>query len=86
MSAISLSQLPHSGQWQNGFLAVLPAVRIHARICFRKLRRCDSEEAVAETVASAFKSYGSLARRGKLANVHASRRTRPPSTSISRSG
>jgi hypothetical protein len=72
MSAIPLSQLADAGQWQTGFLAVLPAIRTHARICFRKLRRGDSEEAVAETVASAFRSYGSLARRGKLDSVFAS--------------
>jgi hypothetical protein len=72
MSAIPLSYYAESGQWRTDFLAVLPAVQTHARICFRKLRRCDSEEAVAETVASAFRSYGSLAQRGKLDRVHPS--------------
>ena len=72
MSVIPVSVLAVTGQWQTDFLAVLPAVRTHARVCFRKLPRNDREEAVAEATASAFASYCSLARRGRLNGVYPS--------------
>ena len=40
---------------------MLSTVRADIRTCFRKLRRCDPEEAVAKTVVSASRSYGLLA-------------------------
>ena len=66
MSAIPLSHVLYSGQWRTDFSVVLSNVRARIRICFRKFRRYDSEEAVAETVVFAFRNYGSLARRRKL--------------------
>src|ERR1035437_5698793 len=66
MSAIPLSMLATSRRWQTNFLTVLPAVQDHAAISFRRFNPTDKEEAVAEAVASAFVSYGRLARQKKL--------------------
>jgi len=66
MSAIPLSALATTGQWQEDFLRVEPAIRAHARIRFRRLRPDEKEEAVAETVAAACVSYAHLACQGKL--------------------
>ena len=60
----------HAGGWQAGFLSVLPAVRTHARIRFRRLPAERREEAVQEAIASACVSYQRLAARGRL---HAAR-------------
>ena len=72
MSVFPVSMLAATGQWQTDFLAVLPAVRTHAQVCFRKLPRNDREEAVAEATACAFVSYCSLARRNRLNGVYPS--------------
>jgi hypothetical protein len=62
----TLSMLATGSGWQSDFLAVLPAVQTHAAVCFRRLRPEQRAEASAEAVASAFTSYGTLARQGKL--------------------
>ena len=72
MSRTSLSQHPTSGHWQSDFLAVLPAVRTHAQICFRRLPACHRAEATAATIARAFVDYGALARRRKLSRAYPS--------------
>src|SRR4051812_23694957 len=62
MSAVPV---PHTcadpGGWQAGFLSVLPAVRTHAKVRFRRLPRDRREEAVQEAIASACASYWLLA-------------------------
>ncbi len=58
---------------QVGFLAILPRIEVHARFAFRHLR-CPGrqEDAVAETIALAWRWYVVLARRGKDASAFAS--------------
>ena len=46
--------------WHAGFLAMLPAIANHARICFRRLDAEAQEEAVAECVANALVAYTRL--------------------------
>lgn len=65
MSAIPISQIVGTSDEQ-GFLAVLPAVRTHATVRFRRLPTERREEAVAEAVAASFQNFQSLARQGKL--------------------
>jgi hypothetical protein len=72
MSCVPLPELTKSPPWQAGFLAVLPAVRTHARIRFRYLRPESREEAVQATIASACLSYQRLARQGKLHGIRPS--------------
>lgn len=59
---------------QASFLALAPRIVTHARIYFRDLRKNPSklEEAVAETVAIAWKWYGRLVERGKDVSKFAS--------------
>jgi hypothetical protein len=64
MSAICLSQLPVSNSWQEHFAAILPIVRTHAEIQFRKLPIQSREEAIQEAVASACVSYQRLDAKG----------------------
>ncbi len=53
-------------QMHAGFLVLLPRIETHALIAFRHLRCPDRRaDAVAETVALAWKWYLDLARRGK---------------------
>ena len=61
-----------SGDWQKGFLAVLPAVETHARIRFRRLNADRREEAIQETVAAACLNFQLAAAQGKLDVVHPS--------------
>jgi hypothetical protein len=56
--------------WQNGFLAVLPAIQTHAQIQFRRLPALRREEAVQEAVAAACVSYQILASKGRLHVAH----------------
>jgi hypothetical protein len=70
MSAVPLSST--SVPWQAQFLAVLPAIRTHAKIHFRKLPPERREEAIEETIASACASFQLLASQGKLDRVPAS--------------
>ena len=67
-----MSAVPQpSAGWQAGFLAaVLPAVRTHAMIRFRRMPAASREEAVQEAVAAACVSYRLLAAKGRL---HAAR-------------
>jgi DNA-directed RNA polymerase specialized sigma24 family protein len=58
--------------WQAGFLSVLPTVKAHARIQFRKLAAHEREDAVQEAIASACASYQRLAAKGQLHTAHAS--------------
>ena len=69
MSACPQASNPASG-WQAGFLSVLPAVRTHAQIRFRRLPAERRADAVQEAVAAACVSYQRLAARGRL---HAAR-------------
>ena len=61
MSAV----LQLSSGWQAGFLAVLPTIRTHAKIQFRKLRPERREEAVQETIAAACLNYQIAVAQGK---------------------
>ena len=70
MSAIPLSQLTISQQWQSNFLKILPAVKKHASFQFRRLPGDAREEATAEAVASACVAYATLARQKKLDRVY----------------
>ena len=71
-AAIPLSALATSDRWQSNFLSVLPAVKTHAQVCFRRLRPEARDEAVAETVARAFVDYGHLAKQRRLAQGYPS--------------
>jgi hypothetical protein len=51
--------------WQAGFLAVLPSIRTHAEIQFRRLPPERREDSVQEAVASACASYHGLAVAGR---------------------
>jgi len=51
--------------WHDGFLAMLPAIRRHARIAFRELDAEAKEEAVQEVVCNAMKAYIRLVELGK---------------------
>jgi len=66
MNAIPLSELAFSNSWQENFMVVLPAVRTHAQIRFRRLRPERREEAIAETIAAACHNYQHLACQGRL--------------------
>jgi hypothetical protein len=66
MSQTAVSDVPDQGPWRDGFLAILPVVQTHARICFRHLRAGDREEAIANTTAFAWSSFLSLAQQGRL--------------------
>ncbi len=72
MNALPLSALAFSGQWQEGFLAILPAVITHAQIRFRKQPPDQKEEAITETIAAACVSYAHLAAQGKLGQAFTS--------------
>jgi hypothetical protein len=56
----------------DGFLAVLPRIELHARVYFRFLPHDRKEEAVAETVALAWRWFVRLAERGKDAALFGS--------------
>ena len=56
--------------WQSGFLQVLPAIQIHAKIQFRHLPLERREDAVQEAVASAVVAYRRLAVQGRLRVAH----------------
>ena len=60
-----MSTITDSG-WQAGFLSVLPAIRTHAKIRFRKLPAEKREEAIQETIAAACTHYQVAAVQGKL--------------------
>ena len=68
--AIPLRTLATSPRWQDNVLKVLPAVKTHAQISFRRRNPTDQEEAAAEALASACVSYTRLARQKKLARVY----------------
>ena len=72
MSCVSVSELTAASTWQGGFLAVLPAVRTHARLRFRYLRAEPREEAVQAAIATACVSYRRLLYQGKADALHAS--------------
>lgn len=58
--------------WQAGFLDVLPAIRTHAQIQFRRWPRERREDAVQEAIASACASYHGLAAAGRCHVAHPS--------------
>jgi len=51
--------------WQAGFVALLPAIRAHARIAFRALRPEARDDAIQEAVANACVAYVRLVQLGK---------------------
>ena len=62
-----MSAVPQSSSaWQNGFLQILPAVKTHAQIQFRKLKAERREEAIQETIAAACMNYQIAVVQGKL--------------------
>lgn len=64
---------PSARRLSQGFLALLPRIRLHAEISFRDIRcPARSDDAIAEAVALAFKWFVRLARRGKDASQFAS--------------
>src|ERR1035437_4768750 len=71
MSAIPLSTLATSRRWQNNFLKILPAVKEHAAISFRRLPPEAKAEATAEPVARACVSSRTVTRQHKLSRVYA---------------
>ena len=56
--------------WQAGFLSVLPAIEIHAKIRFRKLPAERRQDAIQEAIAAACVNYQLLAARGQLDVAH----------------
>jgi hypothetical protein len=61
-----MSALPNTAGRQAGFLSVLPAVELHAKIQFRRLPAEKREESIQAAIASACVSYQLLAAKGKL--------------------
>jgi hypothetical protein len=57
---------PAATAWHAGFLAMLPTIRLHARIAFRYLDPQAREEAVQEVVCNAMLAYLRLLHRGKV--------------------
>ena len=70
MSAVPLSQLATSRNWQANFLTVLPAVQNHAAVRFRHLHAEARAEATAHAVAAAVVSYHALTRQNKLSQAY----------------
>ena len=66
MSTIPMTSRTAPGTWQANFTALLPAIENQARFRFRRFRRDQREEAIAETVACACHGYQQLAQRGQL--------------------
>ena len=66
MSAVHLSMLATSRRWQSNFLAVLPTIKTHAKVRFRCLPAEARAEAISESIARAFVSYGRLAQKRRL--------------------
>ena len=52
--------------WHAGFLAMLPAIVTHARICFRRLDPEAREETIQEVIANALVAYTRLYALGKV--------------------
>ena len=52
--------------WHAGFLAMLPAIANHARICFRRLDAEAQEEGIQEAIANAVVAYVRLCQLGKV--------------------
>ena len=52
--------------WQEGFLAMLPAIRRYVSFAFRRLKADAREEAIADTIARAMAAYVKLFERGKV--------------------
>jgi hypothetical protein len=48
-----------------GFLAILPRISLHARVCFRHLKCHQKDDALAEVIALAWKWYVRLQEQGK---------------------
>lgn len=70
MNDLASTSVPQADTWQAGFLSLLPAVRTHAQIQFRKLPPLRREEAIQEAIASACVSYQILAAKGRLHEAH----------------
>jgi Helix-turn-helix domain len=62
-----MSAVPQlSCDWQEGFLKILPAVKTHAQIRFRRLTADRREEAIQETIAAACVNFQLAVVQGKL--------------------
>jgi len=66
MIRIASQPKPATPAWHQGFLKMLPAVRTHARICFRNLKPEAREEAVQNCIANAMVAYARLYELGKV--------------------
>jgi hypothetical protein len=64
-AAAASSTNPDQPAWHAGFLKLLPAIRRHARVCFRHLPAGAREEAVAEVLADSVLAYVRLESLGK---------------------
>ena len=71
MSTITYSSVA-APTWQSGFMRLMPAVQVHAKITFRRLRPVHREEAIAEATAAALVAYRRLATQGRLHVAHPS--------------
>ena len=71
ISTAAAATSPDQPTWHAGFLKLLPAIRRHARICFRHLPVAAREEAIAEVLADAFILYARLNSLGKPHLAHA---------------
>jgi len=65
-----------SQAWQIGFLALLPAIREHARIAFRSLKPEARDDAIQEVTANACVAYARLVQLGKRELAYPSALTR----------
>jgi len=65
-----------SQPWQIGFLALLPAIREHARIAFRHLRAEARDDAINEADANACVAYARLLQLGKHVGRQATQKCR----------
>jgi len=71
MRTVSRSQ-PIVPRWHKAFVAMVPAIRTHARIAFRHLNPEARQDAIAEVVANACCAYVRLAQLGKTDVAYAS--------------
>ncbi len=58
-------------RWQDGFLALLPAIKRHLRFAFRRLRYAERCEAIQEAIASALVAYRRLVQLGRQSLAYA---------------
>lgn len=66
MSEKSRSKSKPAPAWHEGFLKMLPKIRLHARVCFRALDPEAKAEAVQNCIANAMIAYARLYELGKI--------------------